>query len=725
MSDQDRIRRLMLAQEQQRRAANVNAPQAVGDAVVTHTTRDGGRIMQMPDGTQSFVSPGMSTSNPVRIAKIMEGATPAEASRAGMQEEYIQSRPVASRAATAVSGVPFIGSYADEAVGAVFGDPARDEMRFAQEAMQETRPVQSMGLQVAGGLAAAAPLAIAGSGSQVAQALMSRAPQSLAGKTIAGALAGGGLGATEGAIYGYGMGDEGDRGQSAMQQAEFGGGVGAAIGAVSPALGRGIRGIAGRLLNNPERAAGAALGVSPEVARVARSLVGQEPMAAANVARGGQNAMLADAGPAAQGMLDAALQVPGPGQAAGMRAIEGRAAQAGQNINQALDQVMGAPQGVQTSRDAIRDASRPQVNQAYEQAYSTPIDYAAPEGRAIEEIIGRIPASKIQKAIADATDRMIYDGAPSPQIMATIGDDGKVTFQQMPNVMQLDYIKRAFDQIARDGTDPITQRMSSDAAFAARIARDLRGAVSDAVPSYRGALSQAADSMGQQAAVDFGATLLRPQVTREVARGRIEDMTEAELRAARQGVRSQIDDALANVRAVASDQNVDARQATQAFRDLSSPSARQKLRDLLGDEADFLFSELDEAGQALGLRAAVASNSRTAARQQGNEMIDQLSDVNPLRRAASNPVRAYRETMDEIMGIGPEAMTERAQAVRAELIDLLTRSGNADAQRALTILQDVNIGQPIAEAQAKLVADAAMKAIGISGYQSSVQAGGR
>jgi hypothetical protein len=231
--------------------------------------------------------------------------------------------------------------------------------------------------------------------------------------------------------------------------------------------------------------------------------------------------------------------------------------------------------------------------------------------------------------------------------------------------------------------------------------------------------------MGQQAAVDFGATLLRPQVTREVARGRIEDMTEAELRAARQGVRSQIDDALANVRAVASDQNVDARQATQAFRDLSSPSARQKLRDLLGDEADFLFSELDEAGQALGLRAAVASNSRTAARQQGNEMIDQLSDLNPLRRAASNPVRAYRETMDEIMGVGPEAMTERAQAVRAELIDLLTRSGNADAQRALTILQDVNIGQPIAEAQAKLVADAAMKAIGISGYQSSVQAGGR
>jgi len=702
------------------------SPQAVGEPVVTHTTRDGGRILQMPDGSQSFVSPGMSTNDPQAIARIMEGATPADASRGAMQEQYVQDRPIASRAATAISGVPFIGSYADEVVGSMFGEPARDEMRFAQEAMQDTRPGQSAGLQIAGGIAGAVPAVAAAGPSSVASALMSYAPRGMVGKTLAGLGLGAAAGGTEGAIYGYGMGEGEERLGNAGEQAMFGAGIGGALGAVTPAVGAGVKGIAGRLLNNPERAAAGALGVSPSVARVARSLVGQEPSAAANVARGGPAAMLADAGPAPQGMLDAALQVPGPGQAVGMQRIEGRASQAGENINQALDQTLGQPQGQLAARDSIRDATRPQVNAAYEQAYSTPIDYASDAGRKIEALVNeRIPPKTALRAIAEANDRMRYEGLPG-QIMASVDDAGNVVYQEMPNVMQLDYMKRAFDQIARDGTDPITQRMNSEAQLASRIARDLREATAEAVPVYRDALSQAADSIGQQSAVDFGATMLRPQVTREVAQRRIADMTDAELRAARQGVRSQIDDALANVKAVASDQNVDARQATQAFRDLSSPSARTKLRDLLGDaEADFLFAELDEAGVALGLRASVATNSRTAARTQGNEMIDQLSEVNPLRRAVSNPVRAYRETVDELMGIGPEAMTERAQAVRAELIELLTRSGQGDAQRALQILQDANIGQPLAEARAKLVADAAMTAIGVSGYQSAVQQTGR
>ena len=680
-----------------------------------------GRVVERSDGTRAFVSPGMSTTDPDTIARLMEGATPADASRGTQQEQYIQDNPILSRAATAASGVPFIGSYMDEAVGMV-SPGGRDEMRFAQEAMQETRPGQSAALQVGTGIAAAIPMATAAIGTRVGQGVAGIAQRLLGQSAIrrtAGATAiGAATGATEGGIYGYGAGDDGDRAQSAGAGATFGGLIGGGVGAILPGMGSGIRAVAERLRNTPERAAASALGVSPGIARAARTLIGEVPedVARANIQRGGQSAMLSDAGPSTQRMLDTALQQPGPGQQLGAGRIEARAGQATQNINQALDSTMGAPQGRLGAQDAIRDAARPQVNQAYQSAYSTPIDYSSDAGRRIEDLLGRLPGNKAQRAIAEASERMAYDGVPNAQIMANIGDNGRVTFQEMPNVMQLDYLKRHFDQIARDGTDPITQRMSSDAAFAARIARDIREAVGEAVPVYREALSTAADSIGEQAAVDFGATMLRPQVTREVARRRIADMTEAELRSARLGARQQIDDALANVRAVPSDQNIDARQASQAMRDLSSPSARAKLRDLLGDEAETLFRELDEAGQALGLRAATATNSRTAGRQADAEMFETMTEGSGAARALTRPIATGRDMAEELMGIGPRVTAERRAQLYGEMADLLTRSGGPEAERALRILQDANLGQPLAEAEARLVAGAVQQVIGSGGY---------
>ena len=630
-----------------------------------------------------------------------------------------------------LEGTPFVGSFLDEAVGATDAMRGRnpeigqERVRELSRITQEERPGQAQAASLTGSVVSGAGMGMAAA--KPASPIVSRLlGGSLARRTVGAGALGAGIGATEGAVYGYGAGDDGDRGQEAQRGAAFGGLVGGLVGGGLPAAGAGVSKISQRLINSPERAAGAALGVSPEVARVARSLIGQEPAqtAAQNIQRGGQGAMLADAGPAAQGMLDSAMQVPGPGQSLGMQRIENRASGAMDSVNQALDQSMGAPQGRLTAQDAIRDASRPQINQAYQEAYNTPIDYSSEAGRKIEGILDRIPGRKAQQAIQDATDRMIYDGAPSPQIMASIGEDGAVTFSQQPNVMQLDYMKRAFDQMARDGTDPITQRMSSDAAFASRIARDIREAIGEAVPGYREALSTAADSITQQAAIDFGATMLRPQVTREVVARRIADMTPAEMSAARIGVRQQIDDALSNVRAVASDQNIDARQASQALRDLSSPSARSKITELMGDEAPELFAQLDEAGAALGLRAAVATNSRTAGRQAGTEMFDAMTEINPLRRAISSPVRAYRETMDELMGIGPQVTAERRSALYSEFIDLLTRKGGDEAQRALRILQDTNMSQPLAEARAKEVTEAVMNVIGVSAYQTGLQATG-
>ena len=57
--------------------------------------------------------------------------------------------------------MPFIGTYADEAVGAVYGDQARDAWRATSKAMDQEKPWQSAGLQLAGGITATVPALMA------------------------------------------------------------------------------------------------------------------------------------------------------------------------------------------------------------------------------------------------------------------------------------------------------------------------------------------------------------------------------------------------------------------------------------------------------------------------------------------------------------------------------------------------------------------------------------
>jgi hypothetical protein len=102
-----------------------------------------GQIIQNPQtGESAFVSPGYVTQDPEIVSGMMEGITPAETERGRMQEQIIEQRPVASRAATALQGVPFVGSYTDEAIGMIRPE-AGEAMRQSVEAVRERRPGQA------------------------------------------------------------------------------------------------------------------------------------------------------------------------------------------------------------------------------------------------------------------------------------------------------------------------------------------------------------------------------------------------------------------------------------------------------------------------------------------------------------------------------------------------------------------------------------------------------
>lgn len=548
----------------------------------------------------------------------------------------------------------------------------REKARATLEANAEAFPKTDFGGRMAGAVAPA----LAGYGAVSSAG-------SLGGKVLAGM----GMGAAGGGTQGFLEGEGGlsDRLQSGGTGALIGGAFGAAIPALAH-VGKSLYGGAKEAWRGSQigNRLGKELGVSPQAGRVVSELIGggDEATMRASMAKAGPSAMLADASPNTSGMLDMSMRNPAPGAQVARARVDGRAGEAYHGV---IDALTGNKQGPRmpplANQSAQSAAARPTIHPLYKEAYDTAIDYAAPAGRKIEDLMGRIPAKQVKAAVDKATDQMIYDGMPNPQILASIGDDGRVTFQQMPNVMQLDYIKRAFDDVAEASKDAITGKMSPDGAFAAKVARDLRESVKEAVPKYGEALSAASTDIRSRAAVRTGQELFQPSRHVEDVLDAVKDATPAELRHMREGVMAQIDHVMGNVKAVASDQNIDAREAQKLFGDLSSKNAQQKLRALFGDEADAVLSKLDEAGAALGLRANVAGNSATYGRGAAKEMLD--AEITPGAMGRLEVLGGPKEMAQRALGTDPASVSRLGRDVQGELADLLTRPGGQETLSAV------------------------------------------
>ena len=691
----------------QLRRAQLQRRQANGQNVVMRTD-DGGRVIRGRDGALSFTSPAYSTNDPDKVREIMEGSSGAEQSTLGFQEQIVQERPIASRAASYAQGVPFLGSRLDEAVGGMFGAEAGERVTSAQEAMQATRPGEALAGQLATGVASAVPMAMAAIPSLPAQGA------SLATRMIGGALGGAVAGGVEGAVYGSGE-QEGGRLNNATRQGLTGAMIGGALGGAGPALVDGVGNLIQRARSTPEKAAGAALGVSPDAARMLGQIEQMEPGADAALARAGQNAMIADIGPTASGVLDTSLQVPSSASREGRVRVDDRAGDSLGRINQTLDDVLGKPEGLQTAQADIRTGTAGARRDDYAAAYSTRIDYATAAGEDLEALTSRIPPDVYKTA-----NRLIQlQGSAGAPMVMEVSEDGVEALTSMPTVQQWDYIKRALQQSAEstEGTGALGRKTTIGAAYST-LARDVRNAVADAVPAYASALETAADAITRQQAIREGSTLLSRGTTRDEARGIVDGMTGPELVALKQGIRSQIDDTLANVAAVASDPNIDARAARTALNMLTSPASKEKLELVLGArDAGRVNRTIQEASVALGMRADIATNSRTAGREFTREFMQDVLEPGALTKLGqASPVQASQAIVQAMTKTAPRDMAAREVAIFAEITDVLTRSGLPEAQRALSILRAMQAEQPVSEAAAQFVAQAFTATIGAVGY---------
>lgn len=651
-------------------------------------------VVTLPDGTRMVPDPltGGMTSPELMANRIHPGV--------GM-----------SALAGVANGVTF--GWGDE-MAAAAGEKPIDVTR-AQATMlaaQRDHPVANIVGTAAGGIGAAA-------------AAMEAAPAwllggtSIAGQTVAGA----GLGGVMGAVQGAGDAQPGQKLQGAVSGGEFG----AAVGLVSPAIAagasKGVKSLLDYLKRTDISGIQSALGIGPDAAKIIKGHLANDDTAAAVAAmdRAGDGAMIADSSPQASQLLDTTVAAGGPAQRIAREAVDGRAAAAGQSLTTTMDTVLGLPQGVKASAKDISVRTAAARKTAYDTAYASPIDYAAPEGQAIEAVMARIPNKTLNAAVQEANDAMKAAGIKNQQIKATIGADGSITLSEMPNVQQLDFIKRALGSVA-DGAKDSFGRYTSEGVRANGLASDLRDAMGKAVPQYRMAVKLGGDKIAEDKALEIGRKFMQPGMTREDVATAMSGASVEAKQAAKRGMRSALDEAMANVKAVASDPNMDARQAMTAVKQFSSDANRTKAAAILGrTQADALFAEFDKAASQLALRTAISRNSATAARTAGKAAMDAIID-SPLQAFKQGKIaEGSRGIIQILTRATPADRLAKQQAIYAEVATALTEQQGMAAKSALVVVQRAMKGTPATDAQAKFVAKALTAILADGAYQTVSQ----
>lgn len=622
------------------------------------------------------------------------------------RRDYLQQAPFTAKAQKFIEGIPFIGSYFDELAGTVSPELGQKAQALS-EAMEIEKPVESTALKLGGALATTAPAAAI-----TGPVGLLTAPTRM-GAMAKGAAVGGIAGATEGGIYGYGEGEGEERIESAKTGATFGGLAGKFLGGAAPVASEGVKNLVNYVKRSDLRVIQETLQISSAAAKVIKDVIGRGGNiddAIANMQRAGSQGMIADANEAIQVLLDASAAASPKAAQIVSEAVDTRASQAGGRVSDVMDEALGAaPTGRVTASEEVARRTAKERTEAYKAAYDSPIDYSSPQGLAIEQILSRIPDDLVEKAIKEANDRMKFQGLGHEQIMATIADDGSVTLSKMPNMVQLDNLKKALGGMAEDSKGALGQETSSSL-FYGEIAKDLRDALVNAVPSYERALQLGGDKLREQAAGELGYKLLRPSTTREQVARTLAQSTKVERQAARLGVRNYIDDTLANVKATISSPDVDVKAATRLLSDLSSKANQEKIGFILGPkQANILARQLDEVRSALELKGALAINSKTAQRQSVQQMVGDLTETGVLRSVLEgHPAQAVQKVTQAITGATKELQaSERAQLFE-ELARVLTEKRGTEAQLALRTVMRAMDGQELNDVQANFIANVAI-----------------
>lgn len=675
------------------------------------------RVFERPNGQRYVVSPGFSSMDPAAVEKAMAGTSAGDISRSSIDQSLIEENLGAARATQFARGTPFVGSMVDEAVGALRGPNAMAGTRALAGAMERERPGETMALNLAGGVAApalalgamtaAAPSAIpAGVGAVLGAG--TRGAQALRG-LLAGATAGG----VEGGVYGAGEGQTPDeRVLEAQTGAGFGAVAGGLLGAAGPYVAQGASNVMSMVRRSDVAQIASIFGISANAARVIKNtfeMGGDINEAISRVEMAGAEGMVGDAGVAAQALLDA-TGASGPAGAQAVRGpLDDRMTRVSEQLDTGMTGLLGQPaEGPVTAVNEIMRRTAPERTARYDAAYATPIDYADTTGRQIETILNqRIEPDILNQAVQRANAEMRDKLMTNQQIMAQIGPDGSIQFVEMPNVLQLDQLKRALDALARGAknNEGAISVETPESLRYRRQANDLRDAIVEATGGPSGTYAQAlrvgGDTIQERDAFALGESLLSPRTRVEDVRLELgQNPSQAQIDAAKVGLRTRIDQIVGDVRRIPSDPNIDARQALAVLRDAGSDNAREKIRRVLGADADEMLQMLDQAMVAAETRAATSVNSRTEIRRATDEQVRDITAPGVVGQLAQGePINTAKAVVQAVTGMTNEYTVAQRQRIYQDIARVLTQKQGDDAVIALRALDAAMQGQQLTDAQ--------------------------
>ena len=707
---------------------------------------DNGRVLRNKQtGQEVYVSKGMSTADPAVVdrAKIaadqMKMQMDVEQTPRGMMESDIRQEIIQKAGLPGAMGLKvkegelFTGGAADEQIAAMKAAGIQGTERPYEEVLQQARglsratqaeyPVASELAKMTGMVSSLSPMALGKKAlykavpgladyiGGVQQKVADMPPLAKQAATVAGGTTAAGL---EGFTYGLG---EGEDIEGRLAKGWERGGIQmlftAPISILLTSIGR-IR-EARKVAGDVAQEIATSLGVSVESARLIQNAMDDGRTLQETITllrKAGDEGMIADATPAAKQLLDTAANVSGKARDVAEQNIEGRIGRQQSQLEQEMVGGLGQPKPPgQTVAETAKQRTSAEAGEAYKGARETPIDYASDAGMAIEDVINRIPTEDVKAAFGLANKLMQSEGKRNMQIMADIAEDGTITFREMPNVMQLDYLKRSLQNMALQNVDTFGKKNEIGMMYD-RLAREVRDATAAAVPQYGKAVSLAREGFMDVEAGKLGEQLLTKKITVDDVIKFAEDASVSEREAARLGLRNAIDNIIGDAKKAASRpgdmQNV---QVMKLINELSSSNNRKKIAQLLGEDvATPMFKRLDEVSQGVQMRSTLGGSQTGIRVATGKDIEEQAAGGAITKFFLSRPMEFVGKVRDWATG---EAafMSARRDQIATEIVEVLSGQSGKEAEIALKYVKEAIENGRVSAQKAAMIAKAVDKAM--------------
>ena len=279
------------------------------------------------------------------------------------------------------------------------------------------------------------------------------------------------------------------------------------------------------------------------------------------------------------------------------------------------------------------------------------------------------------------------EGKEIGQMVLEVGQDGLLKFKTQPNMMQLDYIKRALSELAYD---PL--KVSGLSKSAGNMRYQLTQALKKLNPNYTKALKLGQEKITRENAVEIGENALKPgkEFTYAKLSKKLSDKNigKEEREMVKMGLRAELDRMLGNVKSTAA-KGQDIQEMDTLLKQFSSKNAKKKLKLIITDDKEFnrLIKELNKAKAVLALQNAVNINSKTYTRTALAEEIEDVVQggaVKTLFMRGNIPL-ASTKLIDNVLQVKKITAQDRAVIMR-ELAQVMVEQRGSKATKQFTEL---------------------------------------